>query len=113
MTPDVLRTAGGSIVGTADELHRDVGELVGAQEGGAEANGGFAMAQAVADCELGWEQALLGYGTLIADTYSCDDPTDNGPKGRVIASVEYRLGGLDSAECVHYFDQPTSVASCT
>lgn len=66
VTPDVLRTAGGSIVRTADELHRNVSELVGMQEGAAHANGGFAMALAVADCESGWEQVLLVSGTRIA-----------------------------------------------
>jgi hypothetical protein len=40
----------------------------------------------------------------VADTYSCDDPPDNGPKGRVIASVGYRIDGLDSTEYIHYFD---------
>jgi hypothetical protein len=34
----------------------------------------------------------------------CDDPTDNGPKGRVIPFVEYKISGLSSALQNHYFD---------
>ena len=43
------------------------------------------------------------------DTYNCDDPTDGlltttGP-GRVIASVEYQLTGLDPDDYPTHFDQ--------
>ncbi|MGH3687767.1 MAG: hypothetical protein ACRDSM_22535 [Pseudonocardiaceae bacterium] len=38
------------------------------------------------------------------DTYACDDPTDNGPKGRVIASVDYQIDGLPQHQYDQYLD---------
>lgn len=38
------------------------------------------------------------------DTYACDDPTDNGPKGRVIATVDYQIDGLSPGQYDHYLD---------
>lgn len=35
----------------------------------------------------------------------CDDPTDNGPLGRVIPFVDYRITGLAPAEYGGYFDE--------
>lgn len=40
----------------------------------------------------------------FVDTYDCDDPTDGGPAGRRIASVDYRLDGLAPADFNRYFD---------
>jgi hypothetical protein len=37
-------------------------------------------------------------------TYACDDPTDNGPKGRVIATVDYQIEGLSPDQYDHYLD---------
>ena len=34
----------------------------------------------------------------LIDTVECDDPTDNGPKGRKIASVDYEIHDLPPAE---------------
>ncbi|KAA2250120.1 hypothetical protein F0L68_38915 [Solihabitans fulvus] len=41
---------------------------------------------------------------LIAETTQCDDPTDNGPLGRVIASVEYQVHDLPPAGFGEDFD---------
>jgi fermentation-respiration switch protein FrsA (DUF1100 family) len=66
VTPDALRSAGHYLLTTADALHSNIRELAGSQEGVAGANHGFAAAQAMADCESGWEQALTVFGTKIA-----------------------------------------------
>jgi hypothetical protein len=34
----------------------------------------------------------------------CDDPTDNGPKGRVTAGSTYQIHELPAAQYPHYFD---------
>lgn len=34
----------------------------------------------------------------------CDDPTDNGPKGRVIASTTYQIHELPPDQYPHFFD---------
>ncbi|KAA2266996.1 hypothetical protein F0L68_00200 [Solihabitans fulvus] len=39
-----------------------------------------------------------------ANTNQCDDPTDNGPKGRVIASFEYEIHDLPREQYNNYFD---------
>ncbi len=41
----------------------------------------------------------------LIDTYECDDPTDNGPKGRKIASVDYQIHDLPQAEYPEYIAQ--------
>jgi hypothetical protein len=64
--PDILRNAGDAIVAAADELHRNVGMLIGEQQGAANANQGFASTSAIADCESGWEQALSVLGADLA-----------------------------------------------
>jgi hypothetical protein len=46
------------------------------------------------------EQA--GFEPRLIDTYDCDDPTDNGAKGRQIASVDYEITGLPPAEYPNY-----------
>lgn len=38
------------------------------------------------------------------DSGSCDDPSDNGPKGRVEPSVTYKVTGLDASKYNMYFD---------
>lgn len=38
------------------------------------------------------------------DTYTCDDPSDGGPVGRVIASLEYRLHDLPTDTYDNHFD---------
>jgi hypothetical protein len=40
----------------------------------------------------------------FTSTYACDDPTDNGPKGRVIATVDYQIDGLSPDQYDHYLD---------
>lgn len=40
----------------------------------------------------------------LIDTYDCDDPTDNGPAGRKIASVDYQIHDLPPAEYPRYID---------
>jgi hypothetical protein len=40
----------------------------------------------------------------LIDTYDCDDPTDNGPKGRKIASVNYEILDLPPGEYPNYVD---------
>jgi hypothetical protein len=37
-------------------------------------------------------------------TYACDDPTDNGPKGRVIATTDYQINGLSPDQYDHHLD---------
>ncbi len=66
VTPDALRSAGHDLLTTADALHSNIRELAGSQEGVASANHGFSVAQAMADCESSWEQALTVFGTKIA-----------------------------------------------
>jgi hypothetical protein len=39
-------------------------------------------------------------------TYACDDSTDNGPKDRVIDSVDYRIDRLVPDQYSHYHDVP-------
>lgn len=34
----------------------------------------------------------------------CDDPTDNGPQGRVVPYAEYKITGLPPDQYNHYFD---------
>jgi hypothetical protein len=46
------------------------------------------------------EQARPEVGLI--DTYGCDDPADNGPKGRKIASVDYQIHDLPPAEYPDY-----------
>jgi hypothetical protein len=46
------------------------------------------------------EQARPEVGLI--DTYECDDPTDNGPTGRKIASVDYDILGLPPSEYSEY-----------
>jgi hypothetical protein len=41
----------------------------------------------------------------LIDTYDCDDPTDNGPKGRKITSVHYYIQDLPPAEYGSYVVQ--------
>lgn len=38
----------------------------------------------------------------LIDTYDCDDPTDNGPTGRKIASVDYQIHDLPPEENPKY-----------
>jgi hypothetical protein len=49
-----------------DELHHDISAWAGDQQGATGANQGFSSAQAVADCESGWEQALSVLGADLA-----------------------------------------------
>ncbi len=37
-------------------------------------------------------------------TYACNDPTDNGPKGRVIATTDYQIDGLSPDQYDHHLD---------
>jgi hypothetical protein len=41
----------------------------------------------------------------FTSTYACDDPTDNGPKGRVIATTDYQIEGLSQDQYDHYLDE--------
>jgi hypothetical protein len=41
----------------------------------------------------------------LIDTYDCDDPTDNGPQGRKIASVDYDILGLPRDEYPEYINK--------
>jgi len=41
----------------------------------------------------------------LIDTYECDDPTDNGPKGRKIASVDYQIHDLPQADYPEYISR--------
>jgi hypothetical protein len=41
----------------------------------------------------------------LIDTYDCDDPTDNGPKGRQIASVDYDIHDLPPNQYPEYIAQ--------
>lgn len=41
----------------------------------------------------------------LIDTYDCDDPTDNGPKGRKIASVDYQILDLPPDDYPDYVNQ--------
>lgn len=58
VTPDLLRGTGQQIIDVGDATHRNVEELVGTQQGDANANGNWATTTASANCENGWEQAL-------------------------------------------------------
>lgn len=40
----------------------------------------------------------------LIHTYECDDPTDNGPKGRQITSVNYEIHDLPPGEYPKYVD---------
>lgn len=40
----------------------------------------------------------------LTDISPCDDPTDNGPPGRVIAGTNYQIHGLRPAQYPRYFD---------
>lgn len=63
---DTLRGTGQAIVDTADALRRQVGTLVGDQEGDADANRSFSTATAEAACASGWERALSVLGADLA-----------------------------------------------
>jgi hypothetical protein len=41
---------------------------------------------------------------IEAASDGCDNPSDNGPKGRVVASNSYQILGLPPGEYNHYFD---------
>lgn len=41
----------------------------------------------------------------LIHTVACDDPTDNGPTGRKIASVDYDINGLPQSEYPEYVDR--------
>ncbi|KAA2266994.1 hypothetical protein F0L68_00190 [Solihabitans fulvus] len=66
VTADSLGKAGQDVMNTADEMNRNVRAHSGAQEGDGGANRSFATAQAHADCETGWQDALTVFGTKIA-----------------------------------------------
>jgi hypothetical protein len=40
----------------------------------------------------------------LIDTYECDDPTDNGPRGRMISSVDYEILDLRADDYPEYVD---------
>lgn len=40
----------------------------------------------------------------VGDIQPCDDPTDDGPRGRVIASVSYQVRDLQAADFNAHFD---------
>lgn len=66
VTPDELRRAGNDIVGTADALNTVIDGHSGAQDAGGQANGGFATAKGIAECETSWEQVLSVSGAKMA-----------------------------------------------
>ncbi|MCK2238974.1 MULTISPECIES: hypothetical protein [unclassified Crossiella] len=66
VSADQLKSVGKHLVTIADHAQRDIRSNGGAQDGDAAANTSFAVAQALAQCEDTWSEALAGVATKIA-----------------------------------------------
>jgi hypothetical protein len=86
-----------------------IGGLVSCGNGGSRANT-ITLDQATRRAHELFDQAVgqLPGAVVVSlgaeDPYPCDDPTDGGPQGRMIISVEKRIDGLDKTRYNSYFD---------